>query len=236
MELASSIDPAFVTTFFVNAAASSKTEERNALTQLANRIRMTNARCKSDLPWLKLARFGNKRSTEGSLRNDANVLAISGVEADYDGEQMTFDMARDLLEQQGITSIVYTSPSHSADAPRWRVLCPFQEEMPAQCRNHQLGRLNGLFRNTFSNESWTLSQSYYFGSVNRNRLHRVEVVDGSPIDQHDELDTIWIGKPGATKKASGEAQVGNRNAREDGELVRCIVTGEHHPQAAVQDL
>ena len=103
-------------------------------------------------------------------------MAISGVEADYDGEQMTLDMARDLLEKQGIASIIYTSPSHRAEAPRWRVLCPFREEMPGQCRNHQLGRLNGLFRDVFSNESWTLSQSYYFGSVNRNRLHRVEVV------------------------------------------------------------
>lgn len=227
IELASSIDPAFVTTFFVNAAASSRTEARNTLTQLADRIRMTNARCKSQLPWLKLARFGNKRSVEGSLRNDANVVAISGVEADYDGEQITFDMARDLLEKQGIASIIYTSPSHRAEAPRWRVLCPFQEEMPAQCRNHQLGRLNGLFRDVFSNESWTLSQSYYFGSVNRNRLHRVGVVAGIPIDQHDDLDTIWVGKPGASKKAGREVQLGGRNAREDGELIRCIVTGEH---------
>ena len=67
MELASSMDPAFVTTFFVNAAASSRTEARNTLTQLADRIRMTNARCKSQLPWLKLAGSGIKRSVEGSL-------------------------------------------------------------------------------------------------------------------------------------------------------------------------
>ena len=32
----------------------------------------------------------------GSLRNDANVLAITGVEADYDAGQMTFDDALDL--------------------------------------------------------------------------------------------------------------------------------------------
>ena len=141
---------------------------------LAARILDTTAKEKERLPWLKLARFGDKRTTQNSLRHDANVLAISGVEADYDGEVMTFGEAYDLLEKQGIASIVYTSPSHTEDAPRWRVAVPFSEEMPPQRRSHQLGRLNGLFRGIFSGESWTLSQSYYFGSVNRNPSHRAQ--------------------------------------------------------------
>jgi hypothetical protein len=58
-----------------------------------------------------------------------------------------------------------------------------------------IGRLNGLFDGIFAHESWTLSQSYYFGSVNANPAHRVEVCDGMPIDLLDELDHIWLGKP-----------------------------------------
>jgi hypothetical protein len=161
------------------------------------------------------------------LRWDPNVLAISGIEADYDDGRMPFEDARALLEKQGVTSILYTSPSHTEDAPRWRVLCPLSEEMPPARRSHQLGRLNGLFRGIFAGESWTLSQSYYFGSVNRNPSHRVEVIDGTPIDQHDDLDTIWLGKPGASKAAADACEHVNAETREDAELIRCIVTGEH---------
>lgn len=214
-------------TFFPSFAAETKAERMWSLDRLAERIRSTTAPEKARLPWLKLARFGDRRTSKGSLRNDANLLAISGIEADYDGELVTFDDARGGLEQQGVASILYTSPSHTEDTPRWRVLCPLSSEMPPQQRNHHLGRLNGLFRGIFSNESWTLSQSYYFGSVGRNPSHRVEVIDGQPIDLHDDLDTIWIGKPGATTNAVVANDVAGREAREDAELVRCIVTGEH---------
>jgi hypothetical protein len=214
-------------TFFPNYAAKRKAEQAMTLPGLAERIGRSTAPRKADLPWLKLARFGDRRTVNGCLRHDANILAVSGIEADYDAERMAFDEARDLLVQQGIASIIYTSPSHTEDAPRWRVLCPLSEEMPAARRSHHLGRLNGLFRGAFAGESWTLSQSYYFGSVNWNPSHHVEVIDGQAIDQHDDLDTIWLGKPDGTKAATAADQHVNRDTREDAELVRCVVTGEH---------
>jgi hypothetical protein len=217
----------FVVSLLPNFAAASKAERRLTLPTLADLIRSTTAPRKERLPWLKLARFGDRRTAKGSLRHDSNVLAISGIEADYDGEATPFDEACGLLEKQGLASLIYTSPSHTEDAPRWRVLCPLSEEMLAERRSQQLGRLNGLFRGIFSNESWTLSQSYYFGSVGSNPSHRVEVIDGQPIDLHDELDTIWIGKPGLTTIATAVDKLAGRDAREDAELVRCVVTGEH---------
>jgi hypothetical protein len=63
-------------------------------------------------------------------------------------------------------------------------------------------RVNGLFRGIFAGESFTLSQSYYYGSVNGNPDHQVEVIDGTPIDALDELDEIAIGKPN-TKAGNG---------------------------------
>jgi len=222
----STLDRPIAVTFFENCAAAKKTEEHLTLPDLAERIRHTSAPRKDALPWLKLARFGDTRTSKGSLRHDANVMAISGIEGDYDAERVTIDQACTVLEQQGIAAIVYTSPSHTPQAQRWRGLCPFSEEMPPARHGHQLGRLNGLLRGIFAHESWTLSRSYYFGSVSRNRAHRVEVIDGSPIDQHDDLDRIWLGKPGASRAAAEIDQHVRSDTREDCELIKRVVTGE----------
>jgi hypothetical protein len=214
-------------TFFQDAGAYRKSEVSTTLLALADRIRNTHATEKAKLPWLKLARFGDLLSHKDSLRHDANMLAITGIEADYDGEVMQLEEASELLLKAGILSLLYTSPSHTKAAPRWRILCPLDEEMPPQERSRYLGRLNGLFRGRFSNESWTLSQAYYFGAVKQNPTHKVELVEGVTIDQHDDLDTAWLGKPVQSSEANGAPGFAGSEAREDAELVRCIVTGEH---------
>src|SRR5262245_28943813 len=73
-------------TFFNDAAAATCTFEQLSLPALRDTILGTTASTKAKLPWLKLAKFGSKRSEGGSLRHNANVLEISGIEADYDGE------------------------------------------------------------------------------------------------------------------------------------------------------
>ena len=129
---------------------------------LAELIRTTTAPEKARLPWLKLARFGNARSEKGSLRNDRNVIAVCGIEADYDGEKIMFAEAVEILQNAGVEAIVYTSPSHTDAAPRWRILCVFSCELSPDRRQHMLGRLNGLFRGVLAEESWTLSQDLRF--------------------------------------------------------------------------
>jgi hypothetical protein len=96
--------------------------------------------------------------------------------------------------------------------------------MEPQHRGHMMGRLNGLFGGIFAGESWTLSQSYYYGRVRQNPDHRVELIDGEPIDMHDDLDEIWLCKPGAAPGASPD-EIGAGEARGDAELVARIVTG-----------
>ena len=218
-------NPPIPVTFFPNFGAAAKTEERVSLADLAERIRATTGPDKASLPWLKLARFGTAKTANGSLRHDANLIAVTGIEADYDGAQMDVDAARDLLDQQGVASVLYTSPSHTEDAPRWRVLCPLSEPMPPGRRSPLLGRLNGLFRGAFARESWTLSQAYYFGSVRNNPSHRVELIDGTPIDQHDDLDEVWIGPPAGGSASAGAGSDAGPDAREDAELVGRIVSG-----------
>lgn len=221
----SATDRPIAVSFFDSYAATRKAEERHTLQALAAGIQAAAAPTKAQLGWLKLARFGEARTAKGSLRHDANLIAITGLEADYDGEQIPFDAALELLEQQGLSSILYTSPSHTEDAPRWRVLCPLTEELPPARRSPLLGRLNGLFRGIFARESWTLSQSYYFGSVCNNPSHRSVLIDGSPIDQHDDLDEIWIGPPGGDAAVPGAGSDAGADARADAELIHRIVTG-----------
>lgn len=202
-------DPLSITTF-ENFAAAKKIEERLSLLALADRVRIITRSSKNALPWLKLARFGDLRTEKNSLRHDANILEITGIEADYDGQKASVAEAVERLEKEGILALVYTSPSHTDDTPRWRVLCPTSIPLPPDRRDKLMGRLNGLFRGIFSGESWTLSQAYYFGSVNRNPSHEVHLIDGTPIDEHDDLDEIWQGKPDtlpATPGLNGHSQV-----------------------------
>ena len=204
------LDLPFALTTFKDFAAATKHEESWTLRALAPRIHATTAREKKALPWLKLATFGEVRTDKNSLRHDSNVLGITGIEADYDAEKISVAEAVEKLEKAGILAMVYTSPSHTKDTPRWRVICPFSTELPPERREKMMGRLNGLFGGIFSNELWTLSQAYYYGSVKGNPSHVVELIDGTPIDEHDELDAIWTGKPNTSTatKANGERVAG----------------------------
>ena len=182
-------------TFFTDYAAATKREALVDLADLVRRIETATAATKEELPWLKFARFGDLRTEKNSLRHDANMLAVTGVELDYDNEIISVDEALERLGAAGVLSVVYTSPRHSEDTPRWRVLCPFSQEYAPGERDRFLARLNGLLGGVASNESWTRSQSYYYGSVNNNPSHRVVSLEGTPLDLIDELDMFARGKP-----------------------------------------
>lgn len=226
----------FEVTHFWSFSATAKQQRTYTLHTLAEAIRLETKREKGALPWLKLARFGEHKTERGSFRHDPNVLAITGIEADYDGGKVTVEEAVETLEKAGILALVYTSPSHTDDAPRWRVLCPLSAELPPDQRHHLMGRLNGLFRGILAPESWTLSQSYYFGSVRSNPSHTVVLVDGAPIDEADELDALWLGKAQTEhgdSKAAAAPQGSEPRAMD--ELVAQLVSGAelHGPTTAL---
>jgi hypothetical protein len=103
-------------TFFKNFAAQRYTTDNLTMAELQERVLNASARSKDKLPWLKLARFGSKRTDKGSLRHDHNVLQITGVELDYDDEKIAFDDAVNAISAMGINALIYTSPSHSLAA------------------------------------------------------------------------------------------------------------------------
>jgi hypothetical protein len=209
---------AIAVTFFDNYAARVKREETLSIDAIDELVRATSAPTKDALPWLKFARFGdrpNPTTTSGSLRWDGNVLGLSGVVVDYDASVISPEDAAERLDKAGVDAIVYTSPSHTDDKPRWRACCPFSSELSPDQHYYMVARINGLFGGALASESFTLSQSYFYGSVNGNPAHRSIVVDGTAtLDKCDELDKIAIGKPNGngqhhTPAADPEADIGD---------------------------
>lgn len=120
---------------------------------------------KESCPLFKLGEFGAVYSVKGSLRHDANVTAICGVEGDHDAGTMTPEDACNRLIAAGITGVIYTSASHTPARPRWRAVVPTSQRYAPESRRELAGRLNAVLGGTLSNETFVLSQAFYFGRV-----------------------------------------------------------------------
>src|SRR5262249_3806043 len=84
-------------------------------------------------------------------------------------------------------------------------------ELPPGERVKNTARLNGLLGGIAADESFNLSQSYFYGCVSRTH-HRGKVTEGRCIDQGDELDAIAVG--GSLKqRASARLRGDDRGAR-----------------------
>ena len=167
------------------------------LPQLADRIAKQAAASKMELPWLKLAIFGDKRSEKNCLRTNANVLHVTGIEAEHDAGEISFDTAIAVMREARVRSLLYTSPSYvPATKERWRILVPLSQNHPPETREKLVARINGLFGGKIAPESFVLSQAYLFGHVD-NPDHRVEVVDGDFLDLRDDLHAGSIFKDGS---------------------------------------
>lgn len=159
------------------------------LRQLQNRLNSTTAPDKAALPLVKLGTFGKVRTDKGSLRHDANLLRVSGVEGDYDAGAISPQEAAERLRQVGLAALIYTTPSHTAEAPRWRVLAPLAREVAPTEREALCARLNGALGGILAPESFTSSQSYYFGATTGRPLDSF-LVEGQPLDRVTDLPSI----------------------------------------------
>lgn len=157
---------------------------------------------KASCPWIKGASFGTKRSAQGSLRHNANVLEIYSIEADYDAEIMPIEDAQCLMEILDIKAALYPSPSSTKDKPRWRVICPLSTPHAPAARAALVARLNGALGGILAPESFTLSQGFYFGKTPTND-YAVLTSDGQCIDLAQGLTPIF--KRGATAEAPAKA-------------------------------
>ena len=118
---------------------------------------------KESSPMVKLATFGTTRTAKGSLRHDKNVLEVTGVEGDYDGQEVPPEEAVRRLEHHHVKAVILTTWSHTPEAPRWRVFAPLSRPVEPKERQRLVAALNGMLGGILGSESFTLSQSYFIG-------------------------------------------------------------------------
>jgi len=176
-------------------------------------LRATSSPTKELAPLLKLATFSGVRNAKGVLRYDQAVLALCGVELDYDQGVMSIEEAQARLEAARLPAVLYTTPSHSPESPRWRALVFTSEAVDPSLHTTLVSRVNGVLGGVLARESWILSQSYYFGAAHSNPnpaqvLHTVCGEGMLWLDQADDLDVISIGKPAVAVKADGTRSSG----------------------------
>jgi hypothetical protein len=162
----------------------------------------TPARCKDDLSLLSLGVYGNKRTAGNALRSQENLLSITGVEGDYDSGKVEVEDAAERLALAGIRCVLHTSPSHKPEKPRWRVLAPLSREYQPRERARFVARINGILGGILTGESFTASQSFYFGQVQDGEYSQL-VLDGDCIDTRDEFDAHAIMPAGKTASDGG---------------------------------
>lgn len=179
----------FSLTVFSDTKARRRTEKQVDLIELAKQVQRTMGAEKNALPLLSLGRYGATKSERGSLRHRANLQTVHGLEADYDAGEMSPSDAAKRLAEARIAALIYTSPSHgkTGKGHRWRVVCPFSGNLAPKERERHVARLNGVLGGVLSRESFTLSQSYFFGGVGGCEPE-MSLVDGEHIDARADLD------------------------------------------------
>lgn len=155
---------------------------------------------KEALPLIKLATFANDHRSNGTIE------AVHGIEGDYDAGTAQPADAAERLRAAGIEALIYTTPSHRADAPRWRVLCPLSAAMPADQRHALVARLNGALGGILARESFTPAQPFYVGTVDGGEPMQCIRVSGAP------LDTVTGIVPAGLPPGSGGQRAGMERA------------------------
>jgi len=195
--------------------------------QLVARIRDAREyQYKHDCPLIKLARFGSVPSAKGSLRHDANVLEIFGVEGDYDAGEHSIGVAQRALQAAGVQAVLYTTASHKDDSPRWRVLAPLSRSYPPSERRRFAAQLNGVLAGVLARESFALSQAYFVGRV-AGVAYEVAVSEGRPLDRIESLREIY-------PSANGQDRIPELDRRTDAELRTKFIEGDGRQEAMLK--
>ncbi|GGE18695.1 hypothetical protein GCM10011360_04310 [Primorskyibacter flagellatus] len=223
------LDRPMVFTRFPNQWAFEKKEVRGSLRKLADDIQAKTAKSKDKLPWIKAATFGEAKSEKGCYRTNDNVEEVHGVEGDHDAGTMQPEEARDLLEAARLAAMIYTTPSHTRQKPRWRVICPFSKAMPPKDRYRLLARVNGVLKGALAGESFVLSQSYYAGGVAGRPPVQTFLADGRYLDEAADLDAGAMGKPGTI---GGKGGTGER--LDEAAALEAIRTAENFHVSAIR--
>ena len=220
--------PLITYTVFQNVQAREKTEHADAAwTDLVQMLADPPTYMAKNLcPLLSLCEYGDAVGGGGGLRHAANIKRVYGVELDYDGEVISLEEGHKRLQAAGLVALLYTSASYTDGAPRWRVLLPLSEPVAPADRAKFVARANRALGGIASRESFTLSQSYYFGKV-RGARYIVLESHGRCVDQASDLEPLFfVGEN--TDPSTG------KDVRSNEELVKCFERGEGRYEAMLK--
>lgn len=182
---------------------------------------------KQHCPLVSMSEYGDRIDAGyKSLRYAANVQRVYGCEIDYDGERVSIDEAARVLGEAKIRAVLYTSPSHTPERPRWRVLLPFAEPTLPEKRAEYVGRANRILGGLATRESFTLSQSFYIGRV-RGAQYEVRRTEGRTIDVACDIEPLY--PAGSLNGGNGE-----RDPTTDAELRASFEQGQGRYQAMLK--
>lgn len=183
---------------------------------------------KGHCPLISMAEYGDllSNSEHPILRHAANIRRIFGIEIDYDGEKMPIEEAAALMARADMLSVLYTSPSHTEAAPRWRVLLPLSEPAIPEKREEYVARVNRILGGVATRESFTLSQSFYIGRV-RDVNYVVIETEGRCIDLAADIEPMYF----VGGKNTGESA---RDLTTDQELRDAFIIGSGRYEAMLK--
>jgi hypothetical protein len=180
-------------TIFPNVSPTEKIERTDVpWSELVTRIRDAPVYPdKSHCPLISLCEYGDQiDSAHKCLRYAENVRRTFGVEIDYDGEQVSIEAGAQRLREARLQAVLYTSPSHKPEAPRWRAVLGLSEPALPEMRAQYVARVNRALGGIVSRESFTLSQSFFIGRV-QGATYEVIETEGRTIDLAVDLEPLY---------------------------------------------
>lgn len=156
------------------------------------------------------------RASLGGRAAGSSIAQVSLLVGDYDGEAVAPAEAAQRLRAAGVQSLVYTTASHGAGAPRWRVVAPLVRAVAPEGAGTLLNWLNGALGGILAPESWESSRCWFYGRV-----------DEVPFEAHEvdglTIDVVALAPDFDPIPSSRAAAVTDRPDCEEAQLERTIV-------------
>jgi hypothetical protein len=146
---------------------------------------------------------------DGRVRRvKANILARTAIALDCETNKETgevpppFAEAVARVKAQGWVGVIYTSHSHTSATPRYRVVVPLSEEIPAELPGPEVVAAALGLHGVLDISKIGASSLFYFPSAAAGHLanHETALIDGKPVS------AAWMRARGATLQAEREAE------------------------------
>jgi hypothetical protein len=190
------LDRDICVTTFRDLEAQSKDVQCISLRKFSEPLLNNRAASKKQLLLFSCCSYDNKRTLKNSLRHDANVRECFCVVGDHDSGTISLADAAEAVEEAGLAAVLVTTARYTLAVPRWRIITPLSDPLHRNRPNAAgltladypklVSRPAGIFPvDPFSQESWTLSQSWYIGGLDDARDHGILLLEGDEALEGD---------------------------------------------------